>query len=650
MNFLMDYMRHHKRLFQYLILILIGIPFCMWTVPGKGKKTFKAPGKVGRQARVHDAADILGTVGSEPLLMSEFQQSLQQAMEQAGPQGKRPTLEELKANGTVDRILEQMENRAYLKLQEYARGFNVNDSLAIAQMKKLPQFQTEKGEFVPAAWNRWVEARQDTDWTVMYDSMKSDIDQDVYLAMVTAPANRVLDKEIEDELVANSTKLKVKLAPVDPPVDVTEEAIQAQYETNKESYREPVKRTAEYASVSLLPDVPEKALEAVKKAREGADFAALVVEYSEPKTNQGDLGWAAIREDEAGPRKILASLEVGAVSDPIMTSTGALIFKVEEERKNEQSGEREVKARQLHIAAKLSGEQRTERRAVVDRLLAKAKETSNLTAAAQEEKLEVLKTPAFTMKDPKIEGIPQADSFKFRKTLDGLPADTPYALVEGLENLYVAHVLSSEPGAIPALEAVHDRVKSDVTSALKEKDEYKEKVKSFCAKLAGEKGTLEEIALRYLDLGMTVKETEPFTQRDFAVLSKVQCYVPPTKIFESFKDKAPGDVAAPLNDYFGHAYVVQLVERIDPSEEDKAKWDEERKTLREQRTQMAQNLYLDDYIRDLRARLKESVKPGYDAEKLNQITGTPAQPEQPANETTPAPAAPQGDTGADSQQ
>jgi len=341
---------------------------------------------------------------------------------------------------------------------------------------------------------------------------------------------------------------------------------------------------------------------------------------------------------------------VGAVSDPIMTSTGVLIFKVEEERKNEQSGAREVKARQIHIAAQLTDAQRTERRAQADRLLAKAKETNNLTVSAQEEKLEALKTPPFTKKDPRIEGLPQPDTFPFRKTLDELPADTPYALVEGRENLYVAHALSSEPGTIPALDAVRDRVKNDVTSALKEKDEYKEKVKTYCGKLAGEKGALEEIAARYPDLALTIKETEPFTQKDFQVLSKTQCYVPPTKIFEAFKDKAPGAVAAPLNDYFGRAYVLQLAERIDPSDEDKAKWDEERKTLREQRTQMAKNLYLDDYIRDLRARLKGSVEPDYYPDKLNLIAGTPAAPPSAGTTSAPAsaPASTQGGASDDS--
>ncbi len=613
MHFLMDFMRHHRFWIQVFIFLFIAIPFCMWTVPGDGGCS---PSTV--------SGDVLGSVGAEQLMMADFQQSLERVANQSGTPDKRPTMAELNANGTIDRVLLQMENGAYFRMKETSRDFDVDNQVAVAKLKQSPRFQTADGKFVPAAYNEWVESRRDADWSAIYESVKQDVEREVFFSMVTAPAGRVLDKEVEDELIGNTVKLKVKLAAIEPPVDVDEATLQERFSKNQEQYRNPSRRTVEYAAVSVLPEVPEKALEAVKKAREGADFVALTEEYSDPKTSQGDLGWTTISDDEAGPRKILATLAPGTVSDPVMMATGALIFKVEEERTNAETGKREVKARQIHIAAKLSEETMKERRAKADGVLNKAKADSNLAAAAGEAGLQVAQTPPFTMKDAQVQGIPQSDSFKFRQTIDKLPADTPFTLVEGRENLYVAHVLSTEQGDIPPFEEVRERVKNDAVADLKKADDYKNKVQEFCDKLAKEQGTMEEISGRYPELALVVKETEPFTQRDFTVLSKAQCYVSPDKITAAFKDKAAGTTVGPIRDYFGKAYIMQLVERIEPTEEEKAKFDEERKTIREQRKSMAQAMCLDDYIIGLRAQYATEHPVQWDGARLESIRGAGA--------------------------
>ena len=136
-----------------------------------------------------------------------------------------------------------------------------------------------------------------------------------------------------------------------------------------------------------------------------------------------------------------------------------------------------------------------------------------------------------------------------------------------------------------------------------------------------ETGTLEEIAARYPELALEVKTSEPFSHRDYNVLSKIQCYVNPADIYEAFKDKEAGALASPLHDFFGGAYVVQLAEKTIPTEEERAGWDEERTQIRTQMAMMAKNAYLADYVRDLRERMKGRVKWGYDEEKMAKVLG-----------------------------
>jgi peptidyl-prolyl cis-trans isomerase C len=114
-------------------------------------------------------------------------------------------------------------------------------------------------------------------------------------------------------------------------IDLGEDALRLAYERGKESWRIP-----EQVRISeiLIPrgdgGGEAKALEAAQKLKAGTKFEDLVSRYSSGGTRDraGDLGYVSKGELNPEIDKVVFSLPVGAVSDPIGTKFGWHIVKV----------------------------------------------------------------------------------------------------------------------------------------------------------------------------------------------------------------------------------------------------------------------------------------------------------------------------------
>ncbi len=626
-----DLMRKHRKAILFFILLFIAVPFVF---------VFGMPSWTGSK-KDRMQPNTIAVIGGVPISEADFRKNLDAAASmQARGKDTRPTYKELDESGVAQRVLEQMRDSALIALQEQARGFDVDQSLLEELMKKDPNFQDEEGNFDPKSWNAWVAGmnKQKQNWNDVYNDLRPRITRQVYLQSVLSASNRVLDKDIEAELLENHTKLQVKYVQVTPPVTPTEEDIQKQYDENKDKYKNPDEKVAEFVAVSLRADVPQLALELVKQAREGADFAALADEHSTLKTkNGGEMpGWQKPRENEVDYRKPLFTLAVGEVSEPIATGPESFaIYKVEEERTNEETGVREVRARQILLKAALSEEERAERQALAEKVSTKAKD-SDLESAASEAGLEVQRTGAFTVKSSSIENIPNMDMFAFRKAVDAQTEDTLYDVIEARNNLYVAKVVQVNVGTVPPLAEVREAVEKDAIAALKQKDEYKEEVSKYCDKIKAEATSLAQAVERFPELEMKVKETKEFTRKDY--LWQEGIYLQPAQIFGMLGDKEAGAMDGPLRDFRGDSFFVELVKKTPPTEEEKKDWDEERKQLRENALRMTQSDLLEDYRQYLRETVLPTVDSRVDQQTINKILGRDV--EKKAEET------PDAETGA----
>jgi len=497
-----ELMRKHRRVILVFIVVVIGIPFIFFF----GMPSIKNDARVG-QANV-------ASVGGIPVTEAQYRQALDrmaQMMAQNSP--NRPTYKEMVTSGMTENVLKQLVDSALISLQEKSRPLTVDTKVLEKQIREWKEFKDENGNFNAAMYNEWV--RETKDWDTLYASMRDSINRQIYMNAMLSIGNRVSDREIDKELEADGTKMSIKYARIDLPVTPTDEEIQKQFDENKEQYRRPPTNTADFVAVSLTPDVPQKALDAVKEAREGADFAELVKKYSDlTAPGSDDLGWKPVDANPAPQLAALFALSVGQVSDPVSGPTGYIIYKLEEERTNPDTNAREIHGRQIVVNAALSEEERAARQAKAELISAKAKQ-SDIATAAQENGLTVLRAASFSSASTEIENVPRQDVPLFRSAIGSQKDADVFKPVRGRANIYVGKVVESVPGEIPPLDEVKTQVSNDVVNKTKRSDEYKKKMTDLTDKIKAEAKSIDEIPAKFPDLKVEVKQTEkPFSRKD----------------------------------------------------------------------------------------------------------------------------------------
>ncbi len=594
-----ELMRKHRRAILLFVVLVIAVPFVLF---------FGMPGKY-RSATPEFQDNPIATVGNLPVLESEFRRNLNALIQQRSTPDKPASIEELEKTGETDRILQQMIDSNLISLEEQKRNFTVERSLLIEQMQKWPQFRTEDGKFDREAWNAWVDANKGKiNWNEIYTDLQKSISRQVFLNALLAPA-RFDPTEIDKKVMNNFTRIRIKYAKVSPPVEVKEEELAKYFEENKETYRKSDTLLTEAVKISLVPPVPEKAIEVYNKAKQGEDFAELANTYSDQKSQQGgDMGWQTPRETDPPHRQVLFSLKVGEINEPVYTFGAYYIFKVEEERTNSETGVREVRARQIMIKASLSDEEKEQRKKQAEEIAEKANQDKTLENVAKEKGLEIVKIGPFDRESKKIEGLNQFDMYSYRSAFMTPEKDSEYQVITGRDNLFVAKVLERTKGEIPPLEEVRERVERDYINMVKLQEDYKKRAEEIANKIKAEAKSIDDLPQLLPDLNIEVKETaNPFTAKDY--LFQEGLTVSTESIFKELEGKDVGALVGPIKDFSNEYYFVQLLERTPPTDADKPKMEEERKQLLDMEIRMAQNEILEDYRVYLREKAMKSGVP-----------------------------------------
>jgi hypothetical protein len=607
------WMRKHRRIILVVIIVFISIPFIIWVAPQGG---------VGEGLDAE--ATVIATVGNTPVYDWQLVRALEaQAESKARELGQEQPLTflELEQQGFAKEVLTDLISVALFRQEIEERNFDVNREVLEKKLRDEPMFQDAEGKFDPASYNRWVQESR-INWNQLYDDLNRQVAHEVYVQTLTAPAAHVSAGDIERQVAGRHTKIKVKYAKIDPPMELSDEEVRAHYDANTEDYREPAQKTARFIQVSLEPEVPAIAADIIAQARAGADFEALVKEHSFLQQDETvEPEWTPRPLDPQDPTVPLFDLEAGAVSDPIAVIGGYRIYKVLEKRTDEATGELQIKYRDLYLRAQVTDEERKAREDLAAQILAKAEETGSLEEAAAAFDRQVQETGSFTAESLEIDGLPREDVRQFITAFQEVEDTAIFKNVTSRSNLYVARLGDMQPGEIPPFEDVQLEVRDNLRIARKQELPYKEKVEEYLAKIEGQVNSLAELQQQFPELNLQVFESKEITGREFVFEN--DAFLQGQAIYDAVGDGEPGTFGGPIRGFDGAVYFAELVSKTPPAETDLQAMEEDKKRTRENLTAQAENELLEDYLLYLNQQhlFPGEVEVDLDQEAYNRIVG-----------------------------
>jgi parvulin-like peptidyl-prolyl isomerase len=238
---------------------------------------------------------ILIHVNSRIITQSQFDNRLEQNIRENGAPPNGAALEALKKS-----VMEELVNEALLEDRAKELDLITTDQEIEDQIKKLRE--------------------------------QNNVKSDEEFAKGLAASGLTLER-LREQLRHSQTLQRVVGREVQAKVDLSDDALRIIYEREKETWRIPEKAHLAEILISKGDDpvvAATRAKEASDLLKSGAKFETVVREFSDGATKGkgGDLGVVAKGELAGDIDKVVFSLPVGAVSDPIQTKFGWHLVKV----------------------------------------------------------------------------------------------------------------------------------------------------------------------------------------------------------------------------------------------------------------------------------------------------------------------------------
>ena len=272
----------------------------------------------------------------------------------------------------------------------------------------------------------------------------------------------------------NVKYLRIDFKGFDGQAEVTEEEVQTHFDLNRESYGTPKQVRARHILFRTEPDAKQeaveagrkKALEVLKEARAGKDFAELAKTHSDDKgsaENGGDLGFFPRERMVKAFSDAAFAMKAGEISEPVKTPFGWHLIKVEEvkEAKDPVLGEvaEQIRTKLKKDAARSLAFDRSEE--IYDACY----QVGNIADVAAGHELEVHETGFFSANES-VKGVKEGQ--RFAEFAFALPEDDVSEPLELSDGYYILERLAEEPARIPELETVTDQVREDFVQARKD--------------------------------------------------------------------------------------------------------------------------------------------------------------------------------------
>lgn len=489
--------QHAQGWFAWAIIIMVAIPFALWGI---------------HQYDGGGGSVNVATVNGKEISVDDFQRAYQQQrsrIQSALGKSFDPSLindKELKKS-----VLDNLIEREALLQGAHDAGMRISPVQVGEEIRAIPQLQTD-GKFDSELYQRLVRAQglsvggfehvMGEDLLVQQLSSgitgsafvtKEELDallriklQQRDIGYVVVPASAYLgevsvdDKAVEQYYKDNPDRFRVpEEASVDylelsvdqlsQGVTASEDELRERYQERAANFTTPEERHARHILIPVASDAPPAQVEAAKKKaedllariRKGESFAELAKQYSQDPGSAkqgGDLGFFGRGAMDKAFEQAAFSLKPGEVSEPVRSTFGLHLIKLEEVRGGDRKPFEQVRA-QL--------ERDVRRQKAEDLYYDQAETLSNLSfehadslkEAADKLHLPIQTTPLFTRDN----GSGIAANAKVREAAFSddvlLGGKNSEAVELNQDHVLVLHLKEHKAASLRALDAVRDQIR-----------------------------------------------------------------------------------------------------------------------------------------------------------------------------------------------
>jgi peptidyl-prolyl cis-trans isomerase D len=584
---MLDRMRQHRNWLKWSLAIV-----CVAMV------IFFIPNFVGDPSGNMAAGGAVAVVEGREIGGDEFQRTYQaQIQAYRSAYGAQMSDQLLRQLGVEQQILQQMVDERAALAEADRLDVRVSDDEVRQRILAIPSFQ-ENGMFIGEQRYRQILSMQRPPMT------PSDFEEAVRRSLVVEKLRASLtewlsipDKELEQEYRRRNDKVKLAVVsfPNDsfrPDVSATDAEITAYFEEHKEDFRIPEKRKIRYLLVdveairskTVVPaadierayndriteyTTPEQvrashillktegkdeaavraqAEEVLKKAKAGADFAALAKQYSQDEgsaPNGGDLDYFGRGRMVPEFDAVVFAMEPGQISDLVKTSFGFHIIKLVEKKAGTTRPLDEVRAQ---LQDQLSNERAQAQAATLaDSLRNRITKASDLDTVAKEQGFAVQESDWFARDEPVL-GLGASPELGVR-TFAMNQGDVAGPIQTG-RGFVFASLVAKQDAYVPKVDEVKERVRDEVVRN-KAKEFGLKKANEVAAKLKGAADFEKAVQAA----GFKAQTTELIT-RD----SPIPDLGIAPEVTEAAFSLAPGTVSQPIATDTGSA-VIKVLEK-----------------------------------------------------------------------------------------
>ncbi len=379
-------------------------------------------------------------------------------------------IEAFQTNGNFDsQIYKNVLNQNRLTPEEFE--FIQKESIVIEKIRSFILSNVKVSEQEAIEWFKWENTSVNVDFVLFEPGRYDDIN----------PTSDEISSFFENhkESYKADAMIKVRFLRFDPDayssvVKITNEEIQDYYESNTEKFKTQKTIEARHILIKLdqssNPETVEKkrktALDILKLAREGIDFAELAKQYSEgPSKDRGGYLGEFKKNAMVKPFAEKAfQMKAGEISEPVRTQYGWHIIKVE--KVNEETGvsfkDAEDKIRKKLVEERAKNLAYEEAEAVYDASF----EGDDLTKNAEARGLNIVTTDFFTKNSGPDTGIKNRSAFAlYAFNLSLMEIGDIQDFEDGY---YIIQLIEKIPEKIPKLKDVEEKVRIDLIKQMRD--------------------------------------------------------------------------------------------------------------------------------------------------------------------------------------